>query len=309
MQSFDKRRSFKTSEWTREVLARQAGARAAVAPGKNSAVPRIETNERDLHWRKHWRGLALSAFAVLVATLMLFASLENGASATSAANKQEIDQAVARALASATPPPPAAAQVYDQVRPSLVEVMAHVPGDTTGFSYGSGFIIDDTGQIMTSLHIVRDAFMIQVSFADGTVSEALLTRQLDDRDIAFLEPMVLPAHVVPAVLGNPHSLRIGDLAIAIGNPMQLVGSLSTGSISGLEREFLPPEGGAPIRHMIQIDTAVNPGNSGGPLLNSAGQVVGVITGRVNPGGREPFIGIGFAVPIDQALGTDQPLPY
>jgi S1-C subfamily serine protease len=279
--------------------------------GREDVAPPVEPEQvHSSPLRAHWREFALSLFAALVAFGFLFAALglENN---DSAARQQEINAAIANALASATPRPPAAVTAYQAIRPSLVQVMAQVVDEQgqPALSYGTGFVIDDTGTILTSLHVVKGAGEIQVAFADGSQSKALIAKQLLDHDLAFLHPTAPPAQIVPATLGDPNLLQIGDQAIVVGNPMRLVGSLSTGSISGLNRVFQPPDGSPPMKDMIQIDAAVNPGNSGGPLLNGKGEVVGVITGRASPSGQEAFIGIGFAVPIDVALSAGGPPPW
>jgi S1-C subfamily serine protease len=108
---------------------------------------------------------------------------------------------------------------------------------------------------------------------------------------------------VPATLGNPGAMRVGDEAYAVGHPFGLYGSMSAGVISGLSRSFQPPDSNHQLQGLIQIDAAVNPGNSGGPLLNRDGQVIGIIVGLVNPTKEDVFIGIGLAVPIDVAGGA------
>lgn len=255
------------------------------------------------------RELLMSLFAVVVALAILLAALSTRTDP--ATQQQQIDQAVARALASATPPPPIAVTVYHAIQPSLVEIMAQVQDENgdPALSYGTGFIVNDKGMILTSLHIVKGSSGIKVTFADGTESEAQIIKQMQDHDLAFVQPLDPPQQVQPATLGNPHALQVGDQAIVVGNPMRLADSLTTGSISGLERVFNSPDGNAPMTGMIQIDAAVNPGNSGGPLLNRKGEVVGIITGRASPSGDQPFIGIGFAVPIDVALSVNGPPPY
>jgi S1-C subfamily serine protease len=119
----------------------------------------------------------------------------------------------------------------------------------------------------------------------------------------------LPAVLVPAVMGNPNAVRVGDEAYAVGNPFGLYSSMSAGVISGFDRTFEVPDGDYTLEGMIQIDTAVNPGNSGGPLLNRYGEVIGIVTGIANPTGQEVFIGIGFAVPITAAGGAAGSPPY
>jgi S1-C subfamily serine protease len=124
-----------------------------------------------------------------------------------------------------------------------------------------------------------------------------------ENDIAVLQPGQLPKLLVPAMLGNPNALRVGDEAYVVGNPLGLYGSLSAGVISGLKRSFTPSGRGQRLENLIQFDAAVNPGSSGGPLLNRYGQVVGIVTALANPSGQDAFSGIGFAVPIDVAGGA------
>ncbi|HEX2696195.1 MAG TPA: trypsin-like peptidase domain-containing protein, partial [Anaerolineales bacterium] len=128
-------------------------------------------------------------------------------------------------------------------------------------------------------------------------------------DIAVLAPSQLPATVVPAVLGNPAAMHVGDEAFVVGNPFGLYGSMSAGVISGFDRSFHPQGSERTFQGLIQIDAAVNPGNSGGPLLNRYGEVIGIVTGLVNPTEQDVFIGIGFAVPINVAGGALGSPPY
>ena len=115
--------------------------------------------------------------------------------------------------------------------------------------------------------------------------------------------------VVPAMLGNPNAMRVGDEAFVVSNPLGLYGSMSAGVISGFDRSFQPPNSTQRLQGLIQIDAAVNPGNSGGPLLNRQGQVVGIVAGLVNPADQNVFAGIGFAVPINVAGGAAGMPPY
>lgn len=216
-----------------------------------------------------------------------------------------MNDAVAQAMASATPPPAFSEQVYQVIQPSVVAIETKgidSNGDSNG-GLGTGVVIDDSGDILTSLHVVADATDIQLLFADGTKSSAQVTNKMPENDIAVLRADQPPAQLVPAVLGNPSAMRVGDEAYAVGNPFGLYSSMSAGVISGFNRDFTPPNGGPTLHNMIQIDAAVNPGNSGGPLLNRYGQVIGIITGIVNPSGQDFFVGIGFAVPINVAGGA------
>jgi S1-C subfamily serine protease len=224
---------------------------------------------------------------------------------------QEVNDAVAQALASATPEPAYSSLVFQVIRPSLVLIQTEsqdAQGED-GFGLGSGTVIDDAGSILTSLHVVAGASDIQVTFADGTQSSAQVAIEQPENDIAVLVPDQPPAQIFPAILGNPGAMRVGDEAYAVGNPFGLYGSMSAGIISGFDRTFQPPNSDQKLLGLIQIDAAVNPGNSGGPLLNRAGQVIGVIVGIANPTEQDVFIGIGFAVPIDVAGGAAGLPPY
>lgn len=224
---------------------------------------------------------------------------------------REVNAAVEAAMASATPPPAFSARVYQAVRPSLALIQVKSPGKNGEVEnhLGSGVIIDDSGDILTALHVVTDTTDIQVTFADGTQSSAQVTTSQPQNDIAVLSPSQLPQELIPAVLGNPNAMRVGDEVYAVGNPFGLYSSMSAGVISGFGRSFQAVGSTQKLQGLIQIDAAVNPGNSGGPLLNREGQVIGIITGILNPTDQDVFIGIGFAVPIDVAGGAAGAPPY
>ena len=219
------------------------------------------------------------------------------ASVTSIVNKA-IDNAV-KDIQSA---PPHSEEVYNTILPSIVVIQSErtstTTGDTSGL--GTGVIINKQGSILTALHVVDNATGLRVSFADGTESAATIASTDPDNDIAVLTAEHGPEVIVPAVLGG--GLRVGDEAFAVGHPLGLVGSLSAGVISGLNRSIARDNGGT-FKGLIQFDAAVNPGNSGGPLLNRNGQVVGIVTSLANPSKNGYFIGIGFAVPINTAGGA------
>ena len=224
---------------------------------------------------------------------------------------RDVNAAVAQALASATPPPAFSELVYRSVQPALVLIETHGPGPNGEGedSLGSGVVIDDSGDILTSLHVVTNTTNITVTFADGTQSSALITAQQPENDIAVLRADQPPALIVPAVLGNPNAMQVGDEAYVVGNPFGLYSSMSAGVISGFNRSFQPADSNLVLQGLIQIDAAVNPGNSGGPLLNREGQVIGIVTGIVNPTDQKFFIGIGFAVPINIASTAVGSPPY
>lgn len=215
----------------------------------------------------------------------------------------EVNQILAQAMGSATPPPAISAQVYQVILPSLVIIQSESSNEEDGFAIGSGVVINDSAAILTSLHVVADANEIQVQFADGTETPATIAAEQPENDIAVLIPDRLPDLFLPATMGNLGAMQIGDEVFAVGNPLGLTGSMSAGVISGFDRTFTLNKSGQKIEGLIQFDAAVNPGNSGGPLLNRYGQVIGIVTGLINPTEQEVFIGIGFAVPITVAASA------
>jgi S1-C subfamily serine protease len=201
--------------------------------------------------------------------------------------------------------------VYQVIRPSLVFIQTQTL-DNDGEEargLGSGVVINEGGDILTSLHVVEGASDIEVAFPDGTVVDAQVIAEQPENDIAVLRASQPPAQVVPAMLGNPGAMRVGDEAYAVGNPFGLYGSMTAGVVSGFDRSFQPPDSDRRLEGLIQIDAAVNPGNSGGPLLNRSGQVVGIVVGIINPTEQEVFVGIGFAVPIQVAASAAGLPPY
>ena len=195
-------------------------------------------------------------------------------------------------------PTPTVQQLYADVSRSVVTVHTKHPDGQT--SLGSGVVFDDAGDILTALHVIEGVGEITVTFSDGTTSVAKILVVQPENDIAALRALTPPDPLIVATLGNPNRLQIGDDAIVIGNPFGLTRSLSTGVISGLGRSVHPAGAPLPLNGLIQFDASVNPGNSGGPLFNRDGEVVGIVTGLANPNGQPSFSGVGFAVTIDAA---------
>ncbi|MBK9712654.1 MAG: trypsin-like peptidase domain-containing protein [Kouleothrix sp.] len=268
-------------------------------------------------WRRRLRRLRAQAraaapfasgvLAALLAILLYAALVPRPPQLTT----REVGDTVAQMLASATPAPAYSARVYQAIRPSLVLIQTEAPGEDGEVAHGlgSGVVIDDRGDILTSLHVVASASDIQLTFADGSESRAQVLATQPENDIAVLRASRPPAQIFPATLGNPNAMRVGDEAFVVGNPLGLYSSMSAGVISGFDRSFEPPNGKQRLQGLIQIDAAVNPGNSGGPLLNRSGQVIGIVAGLVNPTDQNVFIGIGFAVPITVAGGAAGLPPY
>jgi S1-C subfamily serine protease len=210
---------------------------------------------------------------------------------------------VKKAIENLQSAPSPAAVAYQQILPSLVEIETETTSaGTDGTGLGAGVIINAKGAIMTALHVVEGATRIRVSFVDGTSATATVASTDPKNDIAVLTPAHGPETIVPAVLGGGG--QVGDVAYAVGHPLGYAGSLSSGVISGLNRS-VTVKSGKKLTGLIQFDAAVNPGNSGGPLLDRNGQVIGIVTALANPAAARDgyFIGIGFAVPIGTAGGA------
>jgi putative serine protease PepD len=183
-------------------------------------------------------------------------------------------------------------QIYNRVGPSVAVV------ETAKGSLGAGFIATTAGMVLTANHVIADGSPITIVFADGTKSTATVASASKSTDVALLTPAKLPQPIVPATLGG--SAAVGDEVVAIGNPLGLTYSVSSGVVSGLNRTARTTDG--KFRGMIQFDASVNPGSSGGPLLNAKGDVVGIVDSIASPDGKDAFAGIAFAVPIGTALG-------
>lgn len=193
--------------------------------------------------------------------------------------------------------------LYQRVAPSVVfiKVFSKVGGETNQLGSGSGFVLDREGHIVTNNHVVEEADVIQVTFSDGSIARAELLGRDPYSDLAVLKVDVDPERLVPVELGDSSTLQVGQRVVAIGNPFGLEGTMTAGVISALGRT-LPTQIGGDEKgvysnpDIIQTDAAVNPGNSGGPLLDMRGRVIGVNSAirsetAVNSG-------IGFAVPVN-----------
>jgi len=253
-------------------------------------------------WQGHRTLLLLCANALtVVMALLVYHAVQP---APQRLTQRDIDAAVTRTLEKTPPPPSNASVAYDIIRPSVVTVAAKVrKGGTTTATLGAGVVISETGTILTCLHVVQDAPMVAVVFADGSESDAMVNVRIPEKDLAVLSALKVPDELKPATLASSSSLRVGDEVIAVGNPFGVIGSVTDGVVSGLGRQYVSRESGAELRNLIQFDAAVNPGNSGGPLLNRQGEVVGIVASLLNPTREDVFIGIGFAIPIDDTGGA------
>ncbi len=172
--------------------------------------------------------------------------------------------------------------------------------EDVAISTGSGVVILDKGVILTNMHVVEGAQRLTVTFYDGMESEAEVVGLFPENDLAVLQAKKIPDDLPAATLGASGRLKPGDEVVAVGFPFGIGPSVSSGVVSGLNREFRSAKGERVLTHLIQFDAAANSGNSGGPLVTMDGEVVGIVTAILNPGGAGTFIGIGFAVTIENA---------
>lgn len=214
------------------------------------------------------------------------------------ATPDEIGAAIDEAVSATTVPEPIGPAIYNTLIPSMVLIQLDGGGDAG--SIGTGVVINEQSDIMTAFHVVDGNGEIQISFTDGTVTTATIVDSDPANDIAVLSVDQQPEVLVPAVIGG--GVTIGEPVFALGNPLGLTGSFSQGVVSGLERT-VPISDDLSLEGLIQFDAAVNPGSSGGPLVNRGGQVVGIVTALASPTGEDFFSGIGFAVPIATAGAT------
>jgi S1-C subfamily serine protease len=229
-----------------------------------------------------------------------------------AITQYDIDAAVKHTLETVRMPSHAA-KAYEAVRRSVVRVRGmgrekekdgHVLQGV-----GSGVVIVDTGIILTNMHVVAGAERVQVEFDDGLESDATVIGVRPEHDLAILQAKKLPDDLPAATLRSTADLVPGDEVIAVGFPFAIGPSVSAGVISGLAREYRSPEGKRVLTNLIQFDAAANPGNSGGPLVTADGEVVGIVTAILNPTEQSVFIGIGFAVPIENAAAAIGVSPF
>jgi S1-C subfamily serine protease len=217
--------------------------------------------------------------------------------------QKDVERAVLHTLETQALPSPAA-RAYEIIKPSVVRVRG-LGADPKGGGeiekkMGTGVVVVDKGLILTNLHVVAGVELVKVVFADGLESEAVVVGLQPENDLAVLQAKTVPDDLPPANLGSVRDLAVGDHVIAVGFPFGIGPSVSAGVISGLNREFRSPEGERLLTNLIQFDAAVNTGNSGGPLVNANGEVVGIVTAILNPAKQRVFIGIGFAVTIETA---------
>jgi S1-C subfamily serine protease len=253
--------------------------------------------------RRFEKPLLISALIALGAVAVYSAQKPASRTYTQA----DIDAAVLHTLETKTLPS-TAAKAYDVIRPSVVRVrqLGEVPkeGDRDiEKSVGTGVVIVDKGIILTNLHVVAGGDRLGVVFADGTESEATVIGVQPENDLAVIQAKTVPDDLVPATLRGTADLAPGDEVIAVGYPFGIGPTVTSGVVSGLRRIHRSRDGTHDMVNLIQFDAAANPGSSGGPLVTADGEVVGIVTAILNPTEQHVFIGIGFAVPIENAAAA------
>ena len=264
------------------------------------------------HERRLW---AAAVLVLLAGSAWLF----NGTLGVHTPNltMRQIDAAMRKSIAE-KPLDSAVARAYDAIVPSVVRVVGLMSEGDDGSDdakdqrthgpvergIGTGVVIVDNGTILTNLHVVNGARRIKVTFImDGSESEAIVIGTQPDNDLAVLRAKTIPDDLAAATMRSTADLSPGDHVLAVGFPFGIGPSVSAGVVSGLKREFRSPEGQQMMTNLIQFDAAANPGNSGGPLVTMDGEVVGIVTAILNPSHQRTFIGIGFAVPIENAAAA------
>lgn len=299
------------------AAARAADADAAVPEAAVPAVTRAGRFRAALarHERRLW---AAAVLLLIAAGLALNAT---HAPRPAPLTMEQIDAAIRQSIDDKPLPSPVT-RAYETILPSVVRVVGLMTEGDDGSDdvdkvddkndahkkfhgpvergVGTGVVIVDNGTILTNLHVVNGAKRIRVTFMDGTESDAVVLNTQPENDLAVLRAKTIPDDLEPATMRTTADLAPGDQVLAVGFPFGIGPSASAGIVSGLKREFRSPEGQNTLTNLIQFDAAANPGNSGGPLVTMDGEVVGIVTAILNPSRQRTFIGIGFAVPIENA---------
>lgn len=312
----------------RGVAAPDAPPPAATAPVENTAAQPTRRARVRAFAGRHERKLWALALSLIAAALFWRPAAPGRAPLTF----EQIDHLVRKSIEE-KPLTSAATRAYDKVIPSVVRVVGYdrqtssphgdkkprpqqerpresdnanprsESDDLPGFEergVGTGVVIVDNGTILTNLHVVMGAERVRVTFMDGLEADAKLVNVMPEHDLAVLRAQKIPDDLFAATMRSTGDLAPGDRVMAVGFPFGIGPSASEGIVSGLKREFRSPEGERVLTNLIQFDAAANPGNSGGPLVTMEGEVVGIVTAILNPTKQRVFVGIGFAVPIENA---------
>jgi len=292
-------------------------APTTAAESKTPALPESSTPDlssisrlQKLKAKIRWDFLAVFLMGVTF-SLVLVGFLSPAFQMRPALTQKDIDAAVLHTLQTKDLPS-SSAKAAASIQGAVVHVQAYVADPKNKEAdiesgVGTGVVIKDDGTILTNFHVISGAKKLRVTFFDGTEAEATVVGVQPDKDLAVLKPQKIPDDLEPAILGSSQQLAPGDAVVAVGFPFGIGPSVSSGVVSGLNRQFKSPDGKQTLSGLIQFDAAANPGNSGGPLVNMSGEVVGIVTAILNPTSSRTFIGIGFATTIESA-GTAVGLP-
>ena len=260
-----------------------------------------------------WVAAGLVVAAAGGAALALAGAAALGAFSTSTTTVREVQPLASPATAAAFRPGKSLSinEIYRRAAPGVVQVTATqivrrqsidpffglpVPQSQSQQALGSGFVIDKAGHIVTNYHVVQGARSVSVSFSNNESMKARIVGSDPSTDVAVLQVDVHSQALTPLPLGNSDDVHVGDSVVAIGNPLGLDRTVTSGIVSALQRVIAAPGGQYSIDHVIQTDAALNHGNSGGPLLNADGEVIGVNSQIQSDTGSN--VGLGFAIPID-----------
>ncbi len=317
--------------------ARAAGAQPhSAADEKLTPAQPIEAAAPSPAPRRRWRQAAGSPWLLWAAILLLGGALvftQAWRPMQRKLTQEDINAAVLKTMETQVMPSEYA-RAYENIRPSVVRVVSYVKksrlkeeeaklarkeakpkplgpatadvtgeGDEVENGVGTGVVIIDKGVILTNLHVVSGADRVKVIFHDGLEANATITGIQAENDLAVLQASKIPDDMIAATMRSTNDLAPGDKVLAVGFPFGIGPSASGGVVSGLGRVFRSPEGKQEMKNLIQFDAAANPGNSGGPLVTMDGEVVGIVTAILNPTSARTFLGIGFAVPIENAASA------
>jgi S1-C subfamily serine protease len=255
---------------------------------------------------------ALVGGGVVVAVIAAIGGLGSSQKTVTEIQQAPLSPAAASASSAKGTTGPTAHEIYERTAPGVVYVTSNIvrqaespfgfggESQQQGTATGSGFVVSSDGTILTNWHVVENAVKVTVSFEHSKTVEARVVGKDPSNDIAVLHVPTEGLTLHPLTLGDSSSAQVGDPVLAIGNPFGLSRTLTTGVVSALQRKITAPNG-FEIDNVLQTDAPINPGNSGGPLLNAAGQVIG-INSQIETGGSgsDGSVGIGFAVPVNTA---------
>jgi S1-C subfamily serine protease len=295
-----------------EAPAEPTPAAANAAAAAVAAAPRSRLARALL---RHERRLWALAIVIVAATFWWFNPAQN---AKAPLTMEQIDAGIRQSIEE-KPLVSAASRAYDAILPSVVRVVGLMTEGDDGSDnkengsvergVGTGVVIIDNGTILTNLHVISGAKKVRVTFFDGSESDAIVMSTQPENDLAVLRAKTIPDDLEAATMRSTADLAPGDQVVAVGFPFGIGPSASAGIVSGLKRQFRSPDGQQMLSNLIQFDAAANPGNSGGPLVTMDGEVVGIVTAILNPNRQRVFIGIGFAVPIENAAAAAGMPPF